>query len=229
MAAYDTILLDADMTLLDFERSEYEALRRTLLQFGMPWNEEVHTNYSKINAALWEAFAKGEVDQDFLVVERFAALQRIYGAACTPQDLHRAYERFLAEEAYLLPNAMEFCVELKRRGLRLAIATNGLPVAQRGRHSRTGLDQVIPDIFISMELGAQKPMPAYFDKVCEALGIVDRSHTVIIGDSLTSDIQGGNRSGIDTIWYNPKGKPLTGTAQPTYTVSSYDEILAILA
>ena len=87
---------------------------------------------------------------------------------------------------------------------------------------------MIPDIFISMELGVQKPLPAYFDRVCTALGITDRSRAVMVGDSLTSDIRGGHDARLDTIWFNQKGLPLTGPAAPTYTVSGYDDVLAIL-
>ena len=217
------------MTIFDFERSEQEALRRTLNHHGLPCTPEVEANYMKINHALWDAFARGEVDQDFLVVERFEALSRIYDMGWDSAKVNRDYLNGLGEEAHLLPGAMEFCQTLKDRGFTLAIATNGMPVAQRGRYTRTRIDQVIPHIFISMELGVQKPMPAYFDKVCEALGITDRSRTVMIGDSLSSDILGGNNAGIDTIWYNPKGAPLSGRACPTYTVSSYNEILSILS
>lgn len=229
MARYDYILLDADMTIFDFERSERESLRRTLDKHGLPCTGEVEAAYLKINHALWDAFARGEVDQDFLVVERFEALSRIYDTGWDSARVNRDYLSGLGEEAHLLPGAMEFCLALKEWGLTLAIATNGMPVAQRGRYTRTGMDKVIPHLFISMELGVQKPLPAYFDKVCEGLGITDRSRAVMIGDSLTSDILGGNNAGLDTIWYNPKGAPLTGSARPTYTVGSYGEILALLA
>jgi 2-haloacid dehalogenase len=228
MARYDIVLLDADMTIFDFERSEAESLHRTLETHGLPCTPEVEANYMKINHALWDAFARGEVDQDFLVVERFEALSRLYDMGWDSAKVNRDYLNGLGEEAHLLPGAMEFCLALKELGLTLAIATNGMPVAQRGRYTRTGMDKVIPHIFISMELGVQKPLPAYFDKVCEALNITDRSRVVMIGDSLSSDILGGNNAGIDTIWYNPKGAPLTGKACPTYTVSGYDEILALL-
>lgn len=229
MRPYDIVLLDADMTLFDFDRSEREGLRRTLEQYSMPFSPEIYETYRKINSALWESFFKGKVDQDFLVVERFAALQRLYGGDCPPQELNRTYERCLGEEAHLLPGAADFCQALKELGLTLAIATNGMPVAQRGRYTRTGLDKLIPHLFISMELGVQKPLPAYFDRVFEALGVTDRSRAVMVGDSLTSDIQGGSNAGIDTIWYNPSHKPLTGYVRPTYTVSGYDEILRILS
>lgn len=228
MARYDIILLDADMTLFDFERSETESLRRTLQTHGLPCTDKVEANYLKINHALWDAFARGEVDQDFLVVERFEALSRLYDMGWDSAKVNRDYLNGLGEEAHLLSGAMDFCLTLKEMGLTLAIATNGMPVAQRGRYTRTGMDKVIPHIFISMELGVQKPLPAYFDKVCEALNVTDRSRVVMIGDNLGSDILGGNNAGIDTIWYNPKGAPLTGRARPTYTVSDYDEILTIL-
>lgn len=229
MAHYDIVLLDADMTIFDFERSEQEALHRTLQAHGLPCTAEVESTYLKINRALWDAFGRGEVDQDFLVVERFDALARVYNLDWNSAKVNRDYLKGLGEEAHLLPGAMEFCRTLRDMGLTLAIATNGMPVAQRGRYTRTGMDQVIPHLFISMELGVQKPLPAYFDKVCEALDVTDRSRVVMIGDSLSSDILGGNNAGIDTIWYNPKGAPLTGSARPTYTVSDYEEIVTILS
>lgn len=228
MARYDVILLDADMTLLDFTRSEREALRRTLTKWGLLYDETVQAAYSRINDALWTALARGEVDQDFLVVERFAALLRLYPGECAPQVLNHDYERFLGEEAYLLDGAEEFCRALSGAGLTLAIATNGLPAAQRGRYVRTGLDKWIPHLFISIELGAAKPQPAFFDRALEKLSVTDRSRVVMVGDSLESDILGANRAGLDSIWYNPSGKKLTGAAVPVWTAADYDEVLAIL-
>ncbi len=229
MSRYTTILLDADMTLFDFHRSEREALKRVLARYGLAQDEQVIRNYSKINAALWDAFARGEIDQDFLVVERFAALMRAHGGTADPKEVNRSYELALGEEAWLLPGAEDFCKALSKTGLTLAIATNGLPAAQRGRYTRTGLDRYIPHLFISMELGAQKPLPAFFDRICETLHLSDRTQAVMVGDGLGTDILGGNRAGIDTIWYNPDHLPLTGPAVPTYTAASYDEILRLLA
>lgn len=228
MARYDVILLDADMTLLDFEKSEGEALVRTLTKWGLPCHEEVRRNYARINSALWDAFARGEIDQDALTAERFAALMRLYGEVGDPRALNRDFMTFVGEEAHLLPGALDFCRALKESGLTLAIATNGLPVAQRGRYVRTGLDRLIPHLFISMEMGAAKPRAEYFDKVLAALEVTDRSRVVMVGDSLASDILGANNAGIDSIWYNPGGKPLSGPARPTWQAASYGEILGIL-
>jgi len=228
MPRYDVVLLDADMTLLDFERSEQEALCRVLLKHGLTPTPEVEATYSKINRALWDAFARGEVDQDFLSVERFAALARVCNAAWNARQVNWDYMNALGEESWLLDGALDFCRRLHEAGLTLAIATNGLPTAQRGRYVGTGLDKLIPHIFISMELGVSKPRPEFFHRIFEALSVTDLRRVVMVGDSLTSDIAGGNQAGIDTIWYNPKGMPLTGSARPTYTAASFDDICAIL-
>ena len=107
MTRYDVVLLDADRTLLDFERSEREALRRVLKKWGLPQDDPVYGDYSKINDALWAAFARGEIDQDFLVVERFAALLRLYGAPDSPDParLNRDYMECLGQEDFLRPGA----------------------------------------------------------------------------------------------------------------------------
>ncbi len=228
MAKYDVILLDADMTLLDFARSEREALRRVLTKWGLPQEEQVLRTYSQINGALWDAFAREEIGQDFLVVERFRALLRIFPGACDPAAMNRDYELFLGEEAYLLEGAESFCRSLMDAGLTLALATNGLPTAQRGRYIRTGLNRLIPHLMISMELGAAKPQPEFFDRILEQLHVTDRSRTVMIGDGLETDILGANRAGLDSIWYNPDRKPRTGSACPTMTAYGYQEILEFL-
>ena len=230
MARYDVVLLDADRTLLDFERSEQAALRRVLARWGLPQDEQVCRTYSKINDSLWAALARGEIDQDFLVVERFAALLRVYGGPDSPEAarLNRDYMEFLGQEAYLLPGAEQFCRDLGELGLTLAIATNGLPGPQRGRYVRTGLDKLVPHLFISMELGARKPQREFFDRILEALEVSDRSRAVMVGDGLDTDILGANRAGLDCIWYAPGGQALTGPAVPTWRAASYGQILDII-
>ncbi len=228
MPRYDVVLLDADMTLLDFRRSERSALTRVLKKYGLPHDERVCAEYSKINAALWDAFARGEVDQDFLVVERYAALLRLYGNGQNPREMNRDYENCLGDEAYLLPGAMDFCKALRAAGLTLAIATNGLPVAQRGRYTRTGLCDVVPHLFISMELGAAKPQAEFFDRILSMLHVADKSRVVMIGDALGTDILGANRAGLDSVWYNPDRAARSGPAVPTYEADSYGGMLSIL-
>lgn len=228
MPRYDFILLDADMTLFDFERSEQEALKEVLAARGYPTDRETLALYLRINAALWDANARGEIDQDFLTAERFAAFMRIKGGSHDPRQFNRDYLASLGRHGHLLPGAEDFCRALAAAGSTLAIVTNGLPEAQWGRFNASPLKGIIPYMFVSMELGCQKPQAEYFDKVCAALDITDRRRAVVVGDSLKTDIRGGLNAGIDTLWFNPRGLPPEAHIRPTFTAGSYDEALEIL-
>lgn len=228
MPRYQTILLDADRTLLDFDRSEHDALFRVLAARGYPADEESLSLYRRINNSLWDAMARGEYDQDFITVERFRAFQRVMGGEHDPAGMNRDYEKALGSFPYLLPGAEEFCRALHGAGLPLYVVTNGLPAAQRGRLDPTPIRPLISDVFISMEIGAQKPFPAFFDKVFAALDISDRTGSVIMGDSLSVDVLGGIWSGIDTIWYNPSGQPGKPSVVPTWEAAAYARALEII-
>ena len=228
MPRYDTVLLDADMTLFDFERSEREALIQVLEERGYPTDGETLALYLRINAALWAACERGEIDQDFLGEERFAAFMRVKGGDHDPRRFNRDYLEELGRHSYLLPGAEEFCRTLAGAGCTLAIATNGLPAAQWGRLERSPLKRLISRMFVSMELGCRKPQREYFDRVCAELGVTDRSRAVVVGDSLTADVQGGLNAGLDAIWYNPNGAPGREGVRPTLTAASYGEILDFL-
>lgn len=228
MPRYDYILLDADMTLFDFERSEEEALKEVLTARGYPTDRETLDLYQRINSALWDANAQGKIDQDFLTVERFAAFMRVKGGGHDPRQFNRDYLEALGRHGYLLSGAEEFCRALVQAGRTLAIVTNGLPAAQWGRFNASPLKGLIPHMFVSMELGCQKPQREYFDKVCAALDIDHRRRAIVVGDGLKTDIRGGRDSGIDTLWFNPRRLPPDPLIPPTYTAGSYGEALEIL-
>ena len=229
MIRYPFVLLDADNTLFDFDLAEHKALNKVLTDRGYTPDAETVKIYLDINTALWEAFARGEVTQEFLLVERFRRFDRRMGGNHDPVQFNADYLNALATNGDLIPGALEFCINLSNMGCTLAIVTNGATVAQRGRYSNSPLKEVIPTLFISQELGVNKPDPLFFDHVCRTMGIDDRARAVVVGDSLSSDILGGNRSGIDTVWYNPHRKALTGLAKPTYTVADFAEIEALIA
>lgn len=79
-------------------------------------------------------------------------------------------------------------------------------------------------VIISEEVGCQKPHPGIFDYAFTNLAISNKSKVLMVGDSLTSDIQGGNKYGIDTCWFNPSRKTNTSGIQPTYEITSLMEL-----
>ncbi len=224
MPRYDYVLFDADNTLLDFDRAEEEALRTTLTHYGFADLETAQTRYLAINRALWSRFDRGEVSRERLVVERFAALQRELGGENDPAEVNRFYLACLGEGGYLLPGAAELCRALAS-SCTLAIVTNGVAVAQRGRFARSGLGETVSYLFISEELGYQKPQREFFDAALQALAVPDRSRVVVVGDSLAADILGAVNAGLDSIWYNPAGASGRVDVVPTWEAQNYQEVL----
>lgn len=227
MPRYDIVFLDADNTLFDFDAAEHTALAQAMTERGYPFNEETEGLYLTVNRALWEAFDRGEVDQAFLVVERFRRLVEALGGDHDPARFNDDYLTYLGRSSQLLPGAEDLCRDLSRQ-CRLALATNGVARVQYARLAGSPLGQYLSGVFISEELGAQKPQTAFFDQAFAAMGVADRSRCVMVGDGLNSDIRGGIAAGIDTIWYDPKGQTAPPDVRPTYTAHDFDGIRRII-
>ena len=224
---YDIVLLDADMTIWDFEASERFALQDVVDRLQVTMTAEIAAYYHKINSALWHAFDLKQITREELTVRRFRELMEYVGRpnAEDPAELNAYYQERLGSYSIMLPGAEEMCRHLAQH-CTLYILTNGLHVAQVGRFEKSPIRHYIKEMFISQDMGCQKPDWEYFDKVFAMIGLEDKRRAVMVGDSLTSDIQGGINAGVDTIWYNPKGKPHNPNIMPTYTAATMDEIAA---
>lgn len=227
MPSYQYLLFDADNTLFDFDRSEHEALRLTLEEAGCPFNDVTEGLYVAINRALWARFDLGEIPRERLVVERFDAFLRIMGLSGDPQAFNRAYLDHLAHTVILYPGAEDLCRRLAGR-YTLAIITNGVARAQRGRFERSPLRDVIPWLFISEEVGASKPQPAFFQRVFRDMGIDDPSRALVIGDNLLTDVWGGLNAGADACWLNPRRLPVAPDVRPTWEADGFPALEALL-
>ncbi len=226
---YDIVLLDADMTIWDFEASEKFALQDVVERLGVTMTPEIARYYHEINDALWHAFNLKEVTREYLTVRRFEDLLSFVGktGAADPGELNVYYQERLGSYSIMLPGAEELCRRLAEH-CTLYILTNGLHVAQTGRFEKSPIRPYITEMFISQDMGCQKPDKEYFEKVFSMIGLEDKTRAVMVGDSLTSDIQGGINGGVDTIWYNPKGKAHDPNIMPTYTAVSMDQIAEIV-
>ena len=228
---YDTFLLDLDHTLLDFARAERDAVIRTLSAFGIGCGEEVVALYSAINDRFWKKLERGEIDRKTLQWKRFEELCSTQGYDCDPRAVSARYMEELQGCGYLLPGAEELCRTLRESG-RIYFVTNGTKSVQVARLARSGLGKYADAVFISEEIGAEKPTRAYFDAVFAAIPDFCPQRTILIGDSLTSDMQGACNAGVDGCWYNPTGRPLPPTwpeDRPiAYTVSALEEIPALI-
>ena len=201
MKKYELVFLDADETLFDFRRAEAYALKRSFEDRGLEPAESSFAAYDAINKELWRRLEKGEIDQGRLRVERFRLLLEKLGLAEDPEAFGEAYVGRLSEAAFLLEGAEETCRYLSA-DYRLAIVTNGIKEVQLSRFARSPINKYIEAVVVSEEAGSSKPDTGIFEYACDLLGFHDKSKIIMIGDSLSSDIQGGINFGIDTCWVN---------------------------
>ena len=226
---FDIVLLDADETVYDFQLAEKTAVSRTLAHFGVEPTDEVVSLYSACNLWCWKALERGELAREALKSQRFAMLFEKLGRE--PVDFSAVNDMYLENLAlcgFMLPGATEFVKKLHEEyDVKIYLATNGLTVPQTGRYVRSGIDRYVDGIYISEQIGASKPTKEYFDHIFADLGVTDKSRVIILGDSLTSDMQGGRNAGITTCRYLREGEP-DGDPRCDYEITSYDQFFDLI-
>ena len=222
------VLFDLDDTLFDFHKAEKIALTKTLVHFGIDPTEETLALYSTINAAHWKRLELGEISREEVKVGRYRELFETIGVGGDPVKATAYYESMLAIGHYFMPGAPELLEELYRK-YRLYIVSNGTAKVQEGRIGSSGITKYMDGIFISQILGANKPDKQFFDICFAEIPDFLLSETVIIGDSLSSDIKGGINAGITTVWFNPKGIENDSDIKPDYTIKELSEVPGLLS
>lgn len=222
---YDIFFIDLDQTLLDFDRSERQALKDALQAVGIKFKSQMHSAYHNINKRLWHKFERGEIERDEIFNRRFkdlfAEIQKPYD-----ERIDRLYFENLSENAHILKGAKRFLSKLKKYG-RVYALTNGRTHTQERRIKKSGIEKYFDDIFISEQTEHKKPDIEFFEYAASKVEGFEKKRTVMIGDSLSSDIAGGNNFGIDTVYFS-KESPKKDLVVPTYFARTYKEILVFL-
>ncbi len=222
------VLFDLDDTLFDFHKAEKTALTKTLVHFGIDPTEETLALYSTINAAHWKRLELGEISREEVKVGRYRELFKTIGVECDPAKATAYYESMLAIGHYFMPGAPELLEELYGK-YRLYIVSNGTAKVQEGRIGSSGIAKYMDGIFISQILGANKPDKQFFDICFAEIPDFSLGETVIIGDSLSSDIKGGINAGITTVWFNPKEIENDSDIKPDYIIKELSEVPGLLS
>ena len=224
---YDFLFLDLDDTILDFQKAEHIALSKTLESFGLTPTEEVLKRYNQINRAHWEALERKEMTRAQVLLGRFQMLFAEFHLDVDPEKVARTYEHNLGIGHYFLPGAEE-AVERLSKKYKLYLASNGTASVQKGRLTSANLYRFFEKVFVSQEIGANKPSPEYFERCFAQIPDFDKSRAIIVGDSLTSDILGGINAGIKTVWVNPSHAPARPDIHPDYEIESLTQLEALL-
>ncbi len=229
MKKYDVLLFDIDGTIFDFNKSESESIGKLMEYYGIPVTDENRTKYHLINQVWWERLERGEYTREEILRNRFTEFFGGFGINIDGAESDSIYRSFLSEGCDLIEGAAEALTYLKDSGrYKMYIVTNGVAKTQYRRIEKSGLDKWFDGIFISEEVGSQKPQPEFFDHCLEKMGRCDRENMLIIGDSLTSDIKGGNNAGIDTLWYNPEGLASSDDVHIDYEIRHLRELETLL-
>lgn len=217
------VFLDLDDTILDFHKAEQVALTNALIHFGIEPTQSTLDLYHRINKAQWERLERGELTRDEVKVERYRILYSNLGIGLSPKDTTIYYESQLAIGHYFIDGALDLLEQLHSK-YSLYIASNGAKKVQNSRLASAGIEKYFDNIFISENLGYNKPDKRFFENCFEYIDNFDKSKAVIIGDSLTSDIKGGKNAEIKTIWYNPKRIANKTDVKPDFEVSDLSQI-----
>ena len=221
------LFLDLDDTILDFHKAERIGLDKTFRQFGMEPDEALLKIYHDINIRCWQRLEEGTMTRQEVVVGRFEILFSQLGMDAAPLAFSKAYEHNLAQGHFFLPGAEEAVKALSKK-YRLFLASNGTASVQKGRMTSANLYPYFEQVFVSQDIGYNKPAREYFQGCFDRIPDFDPNKAMIVGDSLTSDILGGIRAGIRTCWVNPEHSPAREDIPADFQIESITQLEALL-
>lgn len=224
---YRYLFFDVDDTLLDFQQTEKRSLQHLFAKQEIDFNQGTFQQYKQINHQLWQAYEKGEKSSQEVRESRFKLFFESLGKVVDGQVLEAEYREYLNQGHDLLGNSRQVLTKLAKTH-ELFVVTNGPTTTQQRRLKDAQIIHYFQEIFISEEVGYQKPQKEFFEKVFSQLPTVPKSQSLIIGDSLSADIQGGVNAGIDTAWLNPNQQAIAKELTPTFELSRLDDLLTIV-
>ena len=223
------ILWDVDGTLLDFHAAESAAIRSLFQDFGLgECTDEMIRQYSQINDGFWQRLERNEITKQQVLVGRFETFFSETGIdpGLAPA-FNQQYQPRLGDTIVFRDDSLNIVKAMKEK-VRQYVVSNGTIVAQAKKLRLSGLGELMDGIFLSEELGVEKPNIGFFDKVFSTIRPENLSEVMIVGDSLTSDMQGGINAGIRTCWYNPDRKPLPVGYPVDHIIHDLHELEALL-
>lgn len=226
---YKYLLWDIDGTVLNFLASEAYAIRALFKKYDLGvCDDEMLATYSSINTKYWKMLERNELTKPEILIGRFREFFETIGADTSiAESFNLDYQVTLGDHIEFIDNAKEMLLSQKGKYV-LAAVTNGTKIAQEKKLRLSGLDKIFDHIFISEDIGYEKPNKEFFDHVFASLGITDKREALIIGDSLTGDILGGVNAGIDTCWFNPSHKPNSLSLPVTYEIDDLSKLISIV-
>lgn len=222
---FKVILWDIDGTLLNFDKAEKYALRQCFVKFHLKeCTDDMISRYAEINKRYWKRLETGEITKEQVLLDRFSEFFQQEHICChNIKEFNDEYQMRLGDKIFFNDDSKSLLERLKGKAKQYAV-TNGTYVAQKRKLENSGLNVLFDGIFISDQIGFEKPDIRFFDHIWKQTGIYEKKDVLIVGDSLTSDMQGGNNAGIRCCWYNPGDKENNTNIKINYLIHDLNEV-----
>lgn len=222
------LLFDADGTLLDFKKSEEVGLNHVFEEYHISNPEACRAYYLQLNEQLWKGFEQGDFPKQHIFDVRFQMMLDEFGIEGNGIEMEQHYREWLNKGYHTIPGALTLIKALSENDYELYIVTNGVSKTQYQRLQESGLKPYFKAVFVSEDIGDQKPNKGYFDYVFAHIPNAQKEEMLLIGDSLSSDMLGANQAGIASCWYNPEHENNTTQAKPDFEISTLEDLWEIL-
>ncbi len=227
MRQYKNLIFDLDDTLLDFQDNERNSLEFIFKKYNIPFDEKSINQYKSINRKFWSQIEQGCIKKEEALTKRFEEFFALYGYNIEGEIIENEYQNCLTKGHKTIPKAMETLIELRNRGYKIFVGTNGIGQTQKQRLKDSKLMNLFDDVFISEEMGVEKPNSKFFEMIFNKYDFMKKDETLMVGDSLASDIKGANNFGIDCVWFNISNKECKDI-KATYEIHDLSELLLML-
>ena len=224
---FEYLFFDADNTLWDFNLSEKFALFKVITENKIEYDPQHLEAYHRVKKACWHNFENGNLSAADLKSKRFELFCNEFDFKIDAEQMGKSYLQYLSSTDFMIPGALSLLDRFARRH-KLVLVTNGIKEVQRRRISNTGLERYFESIVISDEIGVAKPHTDFFDFAFEQVGSPGKEEVLMIGDSLNSDIRGGNNYGITTCWFNPEGAEVNPEILASFEITKLQELIELV-
>lgn len=218
---YKWILFDADETLFHFDN--FAGLKHMFAQHGVTFEKAEYDEYQVVNKQLWVEYQNNQINAEQLQTRRFKLWSD--RLAISTKELNKQFLDSMADICKTLPGAVELVTHLHENNVKMGIITNGFVQLQQIRLERTGFLPYFSPVVISELVGVAKPHAKIFEYALEQMGSPNKDQVLMVGDTLESDILGGNNFGFDTCWLNHQNKEYSKEITPTHQIHSLVELL----
>ena len=240
MKRYTDLFVDFDDTIYDTHGNADVALDELFALYGLDEyfddRDYFHINYWKTNNCLWDMYAQGQLDRDFLIVERFRRPLMLgrnqQGEPFLPslelcRQMSDSFLSLCSEKSATVPDAHEVMSYLKEKGYRIHMCSNGFHEVQYKKMKASQLDVYFDTVVLSEDAGANKPSPEFFHYAFKKTSAIPAT-TVMIGDNYRTDIAGASGVCIDTIFFNRNPESLTISVPSTIEIRALKDLYNIL-